>query len=143
MQTTGRANYRRMGEKCGVDFENNPNLIFSGEHALKPALAEWSEGNLNEMADHDDIRGITRRINGGYNGLADREAWFKKIRPLTEGVELKTEPKVTTGTKTAGTVVVAGGAAATQAPDLTTALIWFAVGAAIALVIYLALRKKG
>ena len=93
MQTTGRANYRRMGEKCGVDFESNPELVCSADHALKPALAEWTEGKLNERADKNDLKGITRRINGGYNGLADREAWFKKIRPLIDTVDFQTGTK--------------------------------------------------
>lgn len=88
MQTTGRANYRRMGQRCGVDFEGHPELVLSAEHALKPALAEWTEGNLNVLADKSDIRGITRRINGGYNGLAEREIWFQKVRPLCEGMTL-------------------------------------------------------
>lgn len=86
MQTTGRGNYRRMGQKCGVDFESNPEWVTSAAHALKPALAEWTEGGLNAAADADDIRKITRRINGGYNGLADRERWLAKVRPLCAGV---------------------------------------------------------
>lgn len=92
MQTTGRANYRRMGQKCGVDFEAHPEYVLTAQHALKPALAEWTEGNLNAAADWDDIRAITKRINGGYNGLADREAWFAKIRPIINSVELNTAP---------------------------------------------------
>src|SRR6266571_6077523 len=88
MQTTGRANYRRMGKKCGVDLEANPELVCSAAHALKPALAEWSEGNLNAAADRDDIHTITRRINGGYNGLADRQAWYRRVRPLIDQVDL-------------------------------------------------------
>ena len=54
MQTTGRANYKRMGQLCGVDFENHPDLVVSAEHALKPALGEWSQGKLNQFADQDD-----------------------------------------------------------------------------------------
>lgn len=88
LQTTGRANYRRMGEKCGVDFEGHPELVLSAEHALKPALAEWSEGQLNDAADRDDIRFITRKINGGYNGLDERIAWFHKIYPMIDSVDL-------------------------------------------------------
>lgn len=88
MQTTGRDNYRRMGKKCGVDFEANPKLVLSAEHALKPALQEWSDGNLNAAADADDIRKITKRINGGYNGLADRRAWLAKLKKHITSVEL-------------------------------------------------------
>src|SRR5262245_14654475 len=50
MQTTGRSNYRSMGEKCGVDFEGQPELIVLPEHALKPALAAWTAHKLNAFA---------------------------------------------------------------------------------------------
>lgn len=93
MQTTGRSNYRRMGQKCGVDFEGNPELVCTAEHALKPALAEWTEGKLNTLADRGDLRGITRKINGGYNGLPDRERWFKKIRPMIDEVDFDFKPE--------------------------------------------------
>lgn len=92
MQTTGRANYHRMGVKCSVDFEGHPDLVLSAEHALKPALAEWTEGKLNDAADRNDIRAITKRINGGLNGLADREHWFRLIRPKFDHVTLVPGP---------------------------------------------------
>jgi len=92
LQTTGRENYRRMGEKCGVDFEGHPELVVSAEHALKPALAEWSEGNLNLQAERDDIETIKRKINGGLNGLADRRAWLAKLKPLIASVEFVASP---------------------------------------------------
>lgn len=82
LQTTGRGSHRRMGQACGVDFENDPDLVTAPEHALKPALTEWSDGNLNAAADRNDLRTITRRINGGFNGLAEREAWFNRLWPL-------------------------------------------------------------
>ena len=79
LQTTGRANYRRMGQKCGVDFEGQPDLVLAAEHALKPALCEWTEGRLNAFADCDDILSISRAINLGNpraprrpNGMEDR-----------------------------------------------------------------------
>ena len=80
LQTTGRGNYRRMGQRCGVDFETHPELVLSAEHALKPALVEWTEGNLNAAAGRDDIVAITRKINGGLNGLASRRTWLAKIK---------------------------------------------------------------
>jgi len=82
LQTTGRGNHRCLGIACGLDFEGSPELVTSPEHALKPALQEWSEGNLNSFADKNDIRTITRRINGGFNGIAEREAWFNKLWPI-------------------------------------------------------------
>jgi putative chitinase len=85
LQTTGGANYKRMGDKAGVDFFGNPLLIVAAEHALKPALHEWAEGNLNEAADRNNIRRITKVINGGFNGLNERQAWFDKVSPLASG----------------------------------------------------------
>lgn len=82
LQTTGRLNHRRMGQACGVDLEGRPELVTAPEHALKPALQEWSDGGLNALADRNDLRGITRRINGGFNGLEDRQLWFDKLWPL-------------------------------------------------------------
>lgn len=52
------------------------------EYAIKPAVYEWQEGNLNDDADRNDIRTITRKINGGYNGLAGRQALFYEIWPI-------------------------------------------------------------
>ena len=82
LQTTGRGNHRRVAEACGVDFENHPELVTVPEHALKPALHEWSENRLNRFADQDDIRTITIRINGGLNGFDGRKAFLAKLRPL-------------------------------------------------------------
>lgn len=87
LQTTGRGNYRRLGKKCGVDFEARPELVLSAEHALKPALAEWNEGKLNAAADRDDIVAITRKINGGLNGLADRRKWLAKLKKVIKDEE--------------------------------------------------------
>jgi putative chitinase len=86
LQTTGGANYKRMGDKAGVDFFGNPDLIVAPEHALKPALQEWAEGDLNAAADRNDIRRITKVINGGFNGLDERQAWFDKVRPLADAI---------------------------------------------------------
>lgn len=82
LQTTGRGSHKHMGQVVGVDFENHPELVTDPEHALKPALQEWTEGNLNAEADRNNIDRITRRINGGFNGLADRKRFFNKIFPL-------------------------------------------------------------
>jgi putative chitinase len=89
LQTTGRANYRRLGQRAGVGFEASPELVVSAQHALSPALLEWSEGSLNATADRNDIAAITRRINGGFNGFADRKAWFDKVwRLVKDGVRV-------------------------------------------------------
>jgi putative chitinase len=79
LQTTGRAAYRRYGGRIGVDLEGYPDLIVDPRYALLPALHEWADGGCNAMADAEDIRAITRKINGGYNGLDDRKVWLTKV----------------------------------------------------------------
>lgn len=85
LQTTGRGNHRRMGRASGLDFEGHPELVSAPEHALKPALQEWTDGNLNVAADRNDIVKITKVINGGDNGLPERKAFFNKLLPLLKG----------------------------------------------------------
>lgn len=84
MQTTGRGAHRRLGESCDLGdlFETRAAAVTEPRYALLPALAEWQLGRCNAMADRNDIRAITRKINGGYNGFADRVAWFNRIYAL-------------------------------------------------------------
>ena len=86
LQTTGRGNHKHMGDAAHVDFEGNPDLVTHPDHALKPALIEWTQNDLNAFADQNDIRTITRRINGGFNGFQEREAWFTKAWLLLKDV---------------------------------------------------------
>jgi hypothetical protein len=64
--------------------------VLAAEHALKPALAEWTDARCNALADRDDIHAITRRINGGYTNFAERVRWLHVVKPLIDCVDLKT-----------------------------------------------------
>lgn len=81
IQLTGRANYRAFGKSLGLDLEAKPDRV-----ALEPNLAVlaagwfWDQRGLNAVADLDDLKTITRRINGGYNGLADRERYLARAK---------------------------------------------------------------
>ena len=94
LQTTGRGDYQQFGKLCGVDFEGSPDLIFAPEHALKPALAEWTRANCNPLADKDDIRAITLKVNGGYTNLAERDRWLGVLKPLIKSVEFRDSPRI-------------------------------------------------
>ena len=72
-QLTGRANYTSMSKILGVDLVGNPDLAATPEISVKVACEYWKSHNLNTLADNDDLEGITRRINGGTNGIKDRE----------------------------------------------------------------------
>jgi putative chitinase len=83
IQLTGRANYKEIGDKIGVDLENNPDLLITDVGiALKASCAFWEARGLNALADKDDIRAITRAINGGYNGLADRQQLLDRAKAI-------------------------------------------------------------
>jgi predicted chitinase len=86
IQLTGVKNYQRYGDELGIDLVNNPDLAADPDNALKIAVAYWNDHNLNDLADQDDIKGITRAINGGLNGFQDRKSWLNKVRSV--GLEL-------------------------------------------------------
>lgn len=80
IQITGRANYRRFGRLIGIDLERNPTIAAVPSIGLHLALEYWKERRLNLLADADDVVTITKRINGGTNGLADRKAHLAKVK---------------------------------------------------------------
>lgn len=79
LQTTGRAAYEQWGKRLGVDFGKNPDLIVDPQYIILPAFFEWQSKGCNDLADKNDIKAITKAINGGYNGYADRVSWFNKV----------------------------------------------------------------
>ncbi|WP_218779884.1 glycoside hydrolase family 19 protein [Hymenobacter crusticola] len=76
IQITGRANYYALSRAFGVDFVANPLLLEQPLYAALSAGWYWNSRSLNEMADGNFFLTITKRINGGRNGYADREARF-------------------------------------------------------------------
>ena len=82
VQTTGRDNYRATGEALGLDLESNPGLLALPENAAMSAAYFWHSHGLNELADAGRFDAITRRINGGTNGAAQRLALYEVALPL-------------------------------------------------------------
>ncbi len=82
MQITGRANYRTMGNKIGVDLEANPDLAAQPLYALMTAAAFWDTKSLNQYADQNNIEVITKRINGGHNGLDHRKSGYATAQKI-------------------------------------------------------------
>ncbi|WP_122500022.1 glycoside hydrolase family 19 protein [Pseudomonas viridiflava] len=78
IQITGRAKYAECGEALGLDLIHHPELLEQPEHAAMSAAWYWSSRGLNSLADKGDFLLITRRINGGTNGLADRQALYDR-----------------------------------------------------------------
>lgn len=78
IQITGRANYAACGEALGLDLIIQPELLELPQYAAMSAAWFWKQNGLNDLADRDQFNTITRRINGGLNGLQDRlEIWSR------------------------------------------------------------------
>ena len=80
IQITGRANYTQASQDLGYDLVNNPLLAETPEYAGYIAAWFWNSRNLNKYADAGDIITITRRINGGLNGLDSRLAFWARAK---------------------------------------------------------------
>ncbi|WP_211253834.1 glycoside hydrolase family 19 protein [Deinococcus misasensis] len=80
IQLTGRDNYATYGELTGFDLVGNPDLLLQIGVGAQVAAAYWKARNLNRFADQDKIRGVTRGINGGLNGLEHRAQYLRLIK---------------------------------------------------------------
>lgn len=80
IQITGRANYEACSEALFSDARllNTPELLETPVYAALSAGWFWQRADLNTLADRGDFLTITKRINGGTNGLADREALYER-----------------------------------------------------------------
>jgi len=72
-QLTGHAGYYHAGQALGEDFVMNPDLVSTPKYAALTAGFFWNTHKLNNFADVEDYKGMTKKINGGFIGLADRE----------------------------------------------------------------------
>ena len=76
IQLTGRANYKKASEFFSEDFIAHPELIETPKYATLIAGWFWSKHSLNKLADIKDFKKITKIINGGYNGMTDRQKHY-------------------------------------------------------------------
>ena len=102
IQISGRFNYRKYGDLHGVDLAAEPEQAATPAVAFATAGLCWQRNGLNQLADERDFITITKRINGGINGLADRQKHYaralavlvpaaprgrSRMAPLTRGHE--------------------------------------------------------
>lgn len=79
IQITGKNNYQSFSDYMEMSIEDIPDYLETFEGALISACWYWEANKLNEFADKEDIKGLTRKINGGYNGLQDRIDKYNEI----------------------------------------------------------------
>jgi len=83
IQLTGRKNYATYGEYACLNLLQSGNESMIAKvpaYAVDASLWFWKTHNLNKRADMDDLKGITRRVNGGYNGLDDRQMYLNRAK---------------------------------------------------------------
>jgi putative chitinase len=83
IQLTGRANYRAAGQALGLDLEADPEQVKTAEVGFRTSVWFWTKHQLNALADENTLhsfRKITKKINGGTNGQADREHYWAKAK---------------------------------------------------------------
>jgi putative chitinase len=87
IQLTGRANYRQIGARLGLDLEGRPELAADPLTSLRIACEYWTSRRINDAADEDDLLAVTRRVNGGLNGLEDRREYLRRARVALAAIE--------------------------------------------------------
>ncbi len=82
IQTTGRANYTRMSKEMFGDLRllDTPQLLEQPEYAVWSACIYWTWRKLDLVDDDNSIDKETKAVNGGYNGLDDRKAYFERAK---------------------------------------------------------------
>lgn len=83
VQITGRSNYEQISKAFGMDFINKPELLETPEWATKSAGWFWNSRNLNALAVNNTeaaFLAVTKKINGGTNGLEDRKNYWTRAK---------------------------------------------------------------
>jgi putative chitinase len=83
-QLTGKGNYKAASAEFGQDFVTNPDLVAHEPWDGLVAGWFWNRKGLNVFADKDDVVSITKKINGGYNGLNERKMWVVKCKSVIQ-----------------------------------------------------------
>jgi len=78
IQMTGKESYANCGSGLGVDLVGDPDRLLDPKYAALSAGWFWNKKGLNSLADVQDYETMTKRINGGLNGLDDRKAKIAK-----------------------------------------------------------------
>lgn len=126
VQTTGREGYARLAKATGLDLLNHPDLVNDPNHFLECGVADFILCGCLPFAKADDVVNVTRRLNGGTVGLAQRQQWLAKWKAA-----LGTAP-----------VVFAPASAGKAAPDAASAAAPPSLAARLVAALVAALRRK-
>lgn len=92
IQLTGRANYQKYGDLLDLDLINNPTMATTPQVGFRIAGQFWQLNGLNPLADQQNFKEITKRINGGYNGLVDRTMYYDRAKRVLSRNDVADSP---------------------------------------------------
>ena len=76
IQITGKSNHEAFAKSLDMQVDDVPDYLRTFEGAVQSACFFWENNNLNKCADSRDFVLLTKKINGGTNGLADRQKYY-------------------------------------------------------------------
>ncbi len=79
-QLTGKWNYQQCASDLNIDIVENPDLLLQPDYAALSAAWFWDRNKLNAIADKGNFELLTKRINGGLNGLKDRQIFLNRAK---------------------------------------------------------------
>lgn len=82
IQVTGRHWYERAAFDLDLDCVEHPELLETPENACRVSAWWWSVNKVNAIADTGDIRRVTKKVNGGYTGLAERTMFYERAKEV-------------------------------------------------------------
>ena len=94
-QLTGRWNYEKFGKTIGKTAEEAAAYLETKQGAFESALWYWTVNNLNRFADANDIKGMSKAVNGGDIGLQDRIEKYSKNKAILGSTGTPVNPQIT------------------------------------------------
>lgn len=82
LQITGKDNYTKLSKDTGIDFVAKPELLETPQYGTLSAGWYWNKNGINALADKDNIKAVTKSINGGYIGLDSRIAIYNRLKTI-------------------------------------------------------------
>ena len=87
LQNTGRETYAYLAQELDADLLENPALLETPQIGIPAGFAEWAKLGCNEVADTDNIVAVSKRVNGGTNGLPNRKIWLARAKAIWPDVK--------------------------------------------------------
>lgn len=91
-QTTGREGYARVKQATGIDVVGHPEYLIDPRYFLLCGVSDFVNCGCLPFAKADDVLGVTRKLNGGTVGLAQRKIWLAKWKAALDGMPVIAAP---------------------------------------------------